>query len=82
MRPGRNVSVCCNDKRDFLILVEHLIFGEHRRYVARKRRHVVQAQRLEIGRSQHRQHAGDGLGLRSVDLLTRAWACGERVKSP
>ena len=52
-----------------MVLVEHLIFGKHRRYIARERRHVVQAQRLEIGRRQHRQHAGDGLGLRRVDLL-------------
>ncbi len=82
-RVGRHIAVLGDDEGDLLVLEQHLFLGQHRLHVAGKRRHVVQVERLEVGRGQHREHARDGLGACEVSiLLMRAWAWGERAKSP
>ncbi len=75
-RIGCHIAVLGDDERDLLVLVQHLILGEHRLHVAGQRRHVMQAERLEVGRRQHRQHARHRLGLGGVDLLDAGVAMG------
>ena len=63
------VAVVRDHESDFLVLVEHLLLGEHGLHVAGERRHVVQVERLQIGCGEHREHARNRLGLTGVDVL-------------
>ena len=66
---GRDVAVVGQHEGDLLVLEEDVVLGEHRLHVAGERRHVVEAERLEVGGGQHGEHAGQRLGLRRVDRL-------------
>jgi hypothetical protein len=66
---GRDIAIFGDDEGNFLVLIKHLLLGQHRGYVARERGHVVQAERLEVGRGQNREHARHRLGLGRVDFL-------------
>ena len=75
-RVGRHIAVLRDDEGDFLVLVQHLLLGQHRRHVAGQGRHVVQAERLQVGGRQHGQHARQRLRLRGIDLLDPRMAVG------
>ena len=66
---GRGVAVLGDDEGDLLVLEEHLLLGQHRLHVAGERRHVVEAERLQVGGGQHGEHAGQRGRLGGVDLL-------------
>ena len=61
---GRDIAVVGDDEGDLLVLEQHLLVRQHRLHVAGQRRHLMQFQRLQIGGGQHRDHAGQRLGLR------------------
>ena len=75
-RIGGRIAVLGDDEGDLLVLEQHLLLGQHRLHVARKRRHVVQAQRLQLGGGQHGDDAGKGRRLGDVDLLDPRMAIG------
>ena len=66
-RVGRDIAVGGDDKGDFLILKQHLVFGEHGLNIAGQSRHVVQSERLQVLHGKHCNDAGQGLRLRGVD---------------
>ena len=66
---GRGLPRFGDDEGDFLVLEEHLLFGQHRLHVAGQRRHVVQRERLQFGGGQHREDARDLHRLGDVDRL-------------
>ena len=81
-RVGRGIARLRDDEGDFLILEQHLVLGQHRLHIAGQRRHIMERERLQVGGGEDGQHAGDLLASEtSIDLI-RAWACGERTKSP
>ena len=75
-RVGRDIAVVGDDEGDFLVLEQHLLLRQHRLHVAGERRHVVQAERLQVGGGQHRHHARHRLRLGGVDLLDPRMAVG------
>lgn len=64
-----DVAVFGDDESHFLVLEQHLFLGQDRLHVAGQRRHVVQAERLEVGGGQHRNDTRQGLGAAGVDAL-------------
>ena len=78
----RNVAVVRDHEGDFLVLEQHLAVGEHHLDVAGERRHPGEVHGLERLGGEHRDDARHAAAfVVSIDL-TRACACGERVKSP
>ena len=77
---GGDIAVGRNDEGDFLVLVEDAILREYGLNVPGKRRHVMKAERLQVGGGQNRQHAGKRLGPRSVDRLDLGMAVGRTGK--
>jgi len=75
-RVGRDVALLGDDEGDLLVLEQHLLLGEHRLHVAGERRHVVQIEGFEIRRGEHRDDAGQRLGLGGVDLPDAGVAVG------
>ena len=66
---GGDVAVVGDDEGDLLVLEEHLLVGEHGLHVAGERRHVVEAERLQVGGGEHGEHAGERLAPCCVDRL-------------
>ena len=77
---GRRIAALGDHESNFLILEQHLLLGQHRLDVAGERRHVMQVERLEVGRGQHREYARDRLGLGGVDRLDAGVAVRRTVE--
>ena len=73
---GRGIAVGRHHEGHFLVLEQHLLLGQDRLHVAGQGRHVVQAERLQVGCGQHRDHARHLQRLRGVDLLDPGVAIG------
>ncbi len=75
-RVGGGIAVLGDDEGDFLVLEQHLLLRQHRLHVAGEGRHVVQAERLQLGGGQHRDDAGQRHRLGGIDLLDPRMAIG------
>ena len=65
---GRDIAVGRDDEGDLLILEQDLAVGQHHLHVARQRRHPGEIDGLQVLGGQHRDDAGQRLGLRRIDL--------------
>ena len=65
----RRVAILGHNKRHFLPLEQHFAIRKHHLLVTRQRRHPVQAQRLQICRRQHGQHAGNFQRRRRINAF-------------
>ena len=65
---GRDIAVGRDDEGDLLVLEQDLAVGQHHLHIARQRRHPGELDGLQVLGGQHRDDAGQRLGLRRVDL--------------
>lgn len=71
---GSGIAVLGDDECDFLILEQNFLMRQHGLHIARQRRHVVEVERDQVLRGQHRHHAGHGERRRFVDALDAGMA--------
>ena len=62
-----DVAILGDDESDFLVLEQHLVFGQHSLNVAGQGRHVMQAERLKVGGGQNSDDTRQSLCPRGID---------------